>query len=408
MSVSPRKSPAVTTTHAREALVALQSAVREALATVPGIAGPRPVDLEAALGIDLKLAWKVARIAQSGDPFACVRHLPGAAGWRIALDAMTRAGANAPKVARAGSAFENAVETGTRWAGDRKAFDMMAAGLAAGSDMRIDVEHRRQLYLGGSYVWGVRARLALRIDILGPSARNGLLDCATLRGIVDLEHMRADAGWTLEAPFVVDDRGTKPVPSKLEALEGDPDARAPHLLADFSTAPLPALQPVAAMRHTNALELAESTVGTEGRLTLFQGSVVRSVQPVKTSRRHHGIFQLFKQRVPVERAVFEIVVHESLLGASPNPEAILYSDLNLPAGAFIHQAKDRIPAGIGVDSIGAANRRPKLAHYDRYAELLGHAFDRTGWNPAEYRIFRADAAYPPVPSTLALELPLAD
>jgi hypothetical protein len=408
VSVSPRKTTAVTTAHVRESLVQLQSAVREALASVPGIAGPRPVDLEAALGIDLKLAWKVARIAQSGDPFACVRHLPGAAGWRIALAAMTRAEANAGKIARAAAAFDAAVATGTRWAGDRKAFDMMAAGLASGSDMRIDVEHRRQLHLGGSYVWGLRARLSLRVDILGPGARKGLLDCATLRGIVDLEHMRADAGWVLEAPFVVDDRGTKPVPMTLEALDGEPGARAPHILRDFSTAPLPALQPVAAMRHTQALELAESTVGTEGRLTILQGSVVRSVQPVKTSRRHHGIFQLFKQRVPVERTVFDLVVHRSLLGESPNPEAILYSDLNLPAGAFIHQAKDRIPAGIGVDALGPAHRRQKLAHYDRYAELLGHAFERTGWDPAEYRVFRAEAAYLPVPSTLALELPFAD
>ena len=137
----------------REALAALQVAVRELMAAVPGVAGSRPVDVMAALSIDLKLAWKFARIAQSGDPFAIVRHLPGAAGWRIAMDAARTAGAPQASVARSARAFDDAVRLGTTWAGDRKGFDMMAAGLTAGSDLRIDA-------------FDVRAARAHQVDVL--------------------------------------------------------------------------------------------------------------------------------------------------------------------------------------------------------------------------------------------------
>jgi hypothetical protein len=149
-------------------------------------------------------------------------------------------------------------------------------------------------------------------------------------------------------------------------------------------------------------------MGSEGRMTLFHGTILRNVQPAQTSSRHHGIFQLSKQRTPVERAVFDLCVHESLLQQSPQPEAILYSDLFHPAGIRLHAATDRIPAGLEVLSLGSGARRLKLAHYERHSELALSVFERTGWNPAQFHVFRVEAPYPPVPSTLALEMPIAD
>jgi hypothetical protein len=293
---------------------------------------------------------------------------------------------------------------------------MMAAGLAAGSDMRIDVEHRRQLYLGGSYVWGVRARLSLRLDVLGPSAKGKRLDCATVRGVVDLERLRADAPWQLEAPLVLDDKVTKPSTCTAEPIElhGESgasrrsSAKGPFLMHEFCSDPLPECRFITTPGGVPAVELAEGAMGSEGRLTLFHGTLLRNVQPAQTSRRHHGIFQLSKQRTPVERAIFDLCVHESLLQQSPQPEAILYSDLLHSSGVRLHAATDRIPAGLEVLSLGAGARRLKLAHYERHSELALSIFERTGWNPAQFHVFRVEAPYPPVPSTLALEMPIAD
>ena len=414
--MAPRKQTVVSTTSVRDALAALQSAMREALAGVPRLSGTRPVDLVASLGLDLKLAWKLARIAQTSDPFASVRHLPGTAGWRIALEAIRRSGAQPAACDRLAAAFEETVRLGAAWGGDRRAFEMMAAGLAAGSDMRIDVEHRRQLYLGGSYVWGVRARLSLRLDVLGPSAKGKRLDCATVRGVVDLERLRADAPWQLEAPLVLDDKVTKPSACTAEPIELGTDAGAsrrghakgPFLMQEFCSDPLPECRFITTAGGVPAVELAEGAMGSEGRMTLFHGTILRNVQPAQTSSRHHGIFQLSKQRTPVERAVFDLCVHESLLQQSPQPEAILYSDLFHPAGIRLHAATDRIPAGLEVLSLGSGARRLKLAHYERHSELALSVFERTGWNPAQFHVFRVEAPYPPVPSTLALEMPIAD
>ncbi|MEY2796341.1 MAG: hypothetical protein RIR10_2057, partial [Planctomycetota bacterium] len=357
----------------------------------------------------LKLAWKISRIAQSSDPFAAVRHLPGIAGWKIAMLAMERAGSPAARITAADAAFEEAIRLGTQWAGDRKAFDMMAAGLAAGSDLRIDVEHRRQLYLGGSYVWGVRARLALRFDVLGPANKKGLLDCATVRGFIDLERLRANAAWQFESPVVYDDRATKILDHRIEPIEPTSDElpKGLPLLRSISSVPVPAFRPTTAPKGVAAFEIPETGVGVEGRFTIFQGSILRSVQPMRRSKQHSGIFQLFKQRTPVERAVFDLLVHESLLQDGHLPEAILYSDLHRTPDSP-HQPKDRLPAGLGVESLGVASRRLKLEGFDDYAKLSAKVFEATQWKPAEFRAFRVAAPYPPVPSTLVLEMELVE
>jgi len=409
VSATPNPESAVTTLRVREALLVLQTTVREAMAGAKQLEGGRPVDLVAAFGLDLKLAWKISRIAQSSDPFAAVRHLPGIAGWKIAMLAMERAGSPAARIAAADAAFEEAVRLGTQWAGDRKAFDMMAAGLAAGSDLRIDVEHRRQLYLGGSYVWGVRARLALRFDVLGPANKKGLLDCATVRGFIDLERLRANAAWQFESPVVYDDRATKILDHRIEPIEPTSDElpKGLPLLRSISSVPVPAFRPTTAPKGVAAFEIPETGVGVEGRFTIFQGSILRSVQPMRRSKQHSGIFQLFKQRTPVERAVFDLLVHESLLQDGHLPEAILYSDLHRTPDSP-HQLKDRLPAGLGVESLGVASRRLKLEGFDDYAKLSAKVFEATQWKPAEFRAFRVAAPYPPVPSTLVLEMELVE
>lgn len=383
------------------------------LSATPRLAGSRPVEIAATFAIDLKLAWKLARIAQSGDPFGVVRHLPGIAGWRIAMDAAHKAGASKSSVAAATAAFERAIASGTAWAGDRKALDMMAAGLASGSDMRIDVEHRRQLYLGGSYVWGVRAQVALRIDILGPSTtKRQMLDCATIRGFFGVERMRSDTSWQVEAPFVLDDRGSEPIAIPIEPLV--PPARAlrgaaamgPHLLQEFCSHDMPELRPVTPGTTPRTLELSDTEVGTEGRFDVVQGAILRDVQPLKRSARHHGIFQLFRQRTPAERAVFELAVHRSAIAEDALAEGILYSDLNARTNTPHHLSKDRIPAGLAFEQLGTGIRRASLSSVARYADLLALGFRGMGWDPAEFIRFRVEAPYPPVPSTLALELPL--
>lgn len=397
----------ISTGEVRDALGLLQSATRDALAEVRGLPGVRPVDLVSSLGIDLKLAWKISHVAQTGDPFSIVRHLPGAVGWNIWLAAARGKGASRAACDRALVAFERAIRLGEAWAGERRSFAALSVSVLKGSDRRFEVEHRRQLYEGGRSVWGVRAEVALRCDVLAPCGRGRMIDCATVRGFINLERLRPDATWRLEPPMVIDDSGSKRRVPRMERLDDTRgDEPPPWLLPEFCSVPRPGLRTIFRRKSERVLELEEGAVGLEGRVNILQGAILRSVHPAKVGKRDHGIFQLLKLRTPVEEVVFDLLVHEKLLGPDARPEPIVYSDLNgSPDVNVPYGPRDRIPCVTDVDDLGAGLRRSRLESFDRYGAALERVFSRCAWKPAEFRLFRLRLPYPPVPSTIGLELP---
>ena len=119
----------------RIALLELKSAMQELLSAVPGLAGFRPVDIESALGIDLKLAWKVSHLAHAGDPFDAVRHLPGDLAGSIVAEAARQRGVPAARIAAMRKALAIVQELGTAWAGSKRAFVLLSANLATAEDV---------------------------------------------------------------------------------------------------------------------------------------------------------------------------------------------------------------------------------------------------------------------------------
>ena len=98
-------------------------------------------------------------------------------------------------------------------------------------------------------------------------------------------------------------------------------------------------------------------------------------------------------------------VHRSLLDDGVQPEASVYSDLNAaPERSVQYSLGDRLHCGValtqlpkGVAGIGAEGV-PLLASFleDRMRALH--------WDPSEFVVFRAAVAYPPIPSSLTLEM----
>jgi hypothetical protein len=390
----------------RDAIADLQRSVREALAGVERLEGNRPVDVVAALGIDLKLAWKVTNIAQSGDPFSCVRHLPGAGGWAIFTDALARGDAAAGRIAAASAAFERVQRLGESWAGSRRGFLALAAGAVRGADKRLDALHRKQLHEGGALVWGVHARAAIRIDAVAPAGHDRI-DCATIRATLDIERLRADAPWWIDAPLVINDDGVVRDLPHLDPIDGDGVRRdPPYLLADLCSQPPPRLVSVPAGPRGRRLELAEGEIGPPGRCSVVHGAVLRSVQSTLADAADHGLFQRFRLRSPAAVQIFDLFVHEAILETTEAPEAILYADLGSAGDPGVrYGARDRIPCAIEVERLGRGLRRARLPEWERQIDAAKSIFARTGWVPGQFQLFRVRLAYPPVPSTLSLELP---
>ncbi len=402
---SPERTKVAAVGEVREALQVLKAAMRDLLAGVPGMPGFRPVDLEKSLGIDLKLAWKLTHIAQSGDPFACVRHLPGPLGLKIAAKAATKCGVPQATVDRLIVAMRSAQQVGVKWAGSKRAFELLSANLSSSEDGRFISEHRRKLFEGGMHVWGMRATLAFRVDIIAPDALHKFVDCATVRGFVGLERLRFDAAWRLESPTVIDDGGKRQAKKAVTALEPCDRSQPPFLIPSLCSPVLPELHP-SIVGKIPGLELGEGEVGRASVSTVVHGALLRRVQPIGAADGHSGIFQVFRLRTPCEAQVMVFAVHRSLLDDGVQPDATVYSDLNAaPERSVQYSLGDRLHCGVALTQLPKGVAGIRAEGVPLLASFLEDRMRALHWDPSEFVVFRAAVEYPPIPSSLALEVP---
>lgn len=398
---------------AAAALLALQRFTSSLLDSVPNLDPRRPIDVANALGLDLKLAWRMFRLARAGDPFDSCRHVPGSGGYRIWLDAVRRHGGPAEEIARADEAFEAFQEVVKRYAGSRRNFEMMVAGLAGkNGDDRLDFEHHRQMFLGASYVWGIQARAVFRADILAPSQDSGMADLVTVRGVVGLRRLRPDVSWRLSNATSIDDRGVHrrfanrtPIDDRCKS-----DPSMPALLLDRCSTPLPTFKIEDLGGGQFEFEVKGSGVGRQSEQTLVTAELVRGHEPSHRTADYHGVHQIFSLRVPAESATFDLFTHRDLVPEGAAVEMIHNSDLHhsVARDNKPHRRSDRLPGPNRPDDLGLGLARTDLRKIEWYPEMLRDVFRRVGWNPDEFHLDRAAMKYPPVPSSIVLEREFPD
>ncbi len=411
---SVTKKPAVPfEEHARRALLRVRGAFAEIIDALPGHI-TRPHELAKCLSIDMKLAWKVARIAHGSDPFMAVQHIPGTA----AIEAFRKAAANqnvpAARIAALAAAvdeFERLIEV---HAGDRATLEMMLLSYASGGRHRADLAHRKAAFQANSYLWGIQARTQLKVDFLYPAAEKGRLDIATLRGFVDLRRIRPNVPWVIARARVADDRGKVLNPRAREPLDPVPDdpegSAAAPLLREFCSRPLPRFRRVVGSHGFLEDELVEGEVGKTGAVTCITGEVTRSVASYYRAEDNRQAALLVRMHTPCESLHFDLFVHEDLFGPI-EPELAVYSELQggKPIPPIEGRDRDRLVTGEAIECVG---KGPSVVHtlqVPRYAEMIRYALDKLGWDGERFDVYRLEMPYPVIPTSVAMvhELPEA-
>ncbi len=391
----------------RLALESLRENVRNILKAQFGAANFRGIDLVSKLSVDLKLAWKITRISKANDPFECVRYLPGQSGWDIFCDAAEKIGTAKALVAAARQSFAKVKDAGLAWGGDARGFELLAAGLARIGDPRVGLEHRKNHFTSGSYVWGIRAKSLIRLDVIHPASDGRNIEMATVRGFVDVERLRADAPWYLEVPFCVDDLASGPMDVRFEPIDlADRGPGAPFLLKRFCSDGVPTFEAPKRERVPRVVELPIGSVGVECGFTLFHGAVCRGTIPMHRTPENEFASLMMKIQTPCERIVFDVLLHRDLVVGDVLPTGSMFSVLDGWRGQFSHQNRDRIPIDYEIKEVKHGKRAVGYEGFGRMEELHDSTLARGGWDRKLFRHFRAETAYPPVPSTMTIDIPL--
>lgn len=393
-------------TEARAVVRSLRSAFAELLAAAG--ANPRdPQSIVATLGLNKNLAWKISRIIQSDDPSLALRQMPGAAGIRIFLSGLERAGA-APELLhtarQAIEAYDRLIQTHS---GDRATLEIMGSDLSPAGRRQRDEQHRKLLFQGASYVWGVQAGVVLKVAIVGPGRAPGLLDFVSLSGLIDFRRLRQDVRWVLATRRANNDDGSEmAVPSResVDPRYNGPD-QAPFM-EDFCSRPLPPLRRLVGPTCTS-FELTEGPVGKVGGVTCVFGTIQRGIPYFRTPLNEWGEHSASCD-IPAEVLVLDVFFHQRFTFAIP-PEPVLYSELggiNPQAGR--EEERRRLPLNEPLEDLGTGPHPPATPEVPRYNAMVRALFERAGWNPAEFHGFRMKIAYPACPAALVLRYRLPE
>lgn len=411
--MDPRQGPEGSfAADATAVLDSLAAAIAGVIASLPGEVSQRPVDLANALEIDLKLAWRVFRLSQARDPIEATRHVPGANGFRIWLEAAASRGASPSACGESAAAYTRLQEFIAAHAGSRRDFDLMVAAVAGRGDGRLELEHRRQLFSGASSAFGVRCRVQFRIDLLAPSKDPDRFDILAIRGFTGLQRLRPGMLWQIEETGIVEN-GNRFVPPKVAAsLENGPprDPDRPPLIEAFCSQPIPRFERVSHPGRRGEFRLVEGSVGRSSEITLVAGELLSGAGFRVRRPGCSGIHSAMQLRTPAELAIFDLWLHEELADREHRLEQVLYGDLYRSLGVEGHSylQSDRLPSAAEPEMLGPGIERSGLREIDWYDSLIRFAFERAGWEPQRFLHHRAATPFPPTPATLVLEQPVPE
>lgn len=408
MNPAVRAAPPADFLPTAEAIIRrLRNALAAVVSGVPGFTFRRPNDLAAELGLDPKLAWNVGRCVETPDLFASVRFLPGPTGMRAFLRAAQRHAAPAEAIAETRAAFAAFRDLVRTHAGSRKYFNMLAAGLAATDRLRADIEHRRLMFEGNTYVWGVQARTLFRVNIVRPSADGDTYDLVAVRGFIDFCRMRPNVAWRLGQSFSVD--STHRVHHDARRVPLDPtSAGLVPLLPAFCSQPIPVFRPVVGAHGDIEFEFVESSVGRRARITCVTGELLRSVEPRYRTNLYDDFCNAFSVRTPAEALVFDLLLHRDLFPDAAPLRAELYGDLFGGGPTLRYEPTARLPLHDPLVLLGAGPDAAHTTDIPRYPDLLRYALARAGWSGDEFDVYRLRIQYPPLPTTVMLRRPLPE
>lgn len=375
--------------------IAYAALLREACGT-----GGRAVDLQRALNLDMKISWKVARVAGAPTPLAAGPYVPGPANARSIVKAGRRKGLDATLLDTLEAdmaAFERFVK---RCAGDRNTFDSMIYSLSPSQEAELfSLNQRKAAFRANRHLYGSVAQVQSTMIFIQPTAdRPELVDFALVQGHHGLQRLREDAPLPRAAAGVRDDAfqlaGTgSPIP-------GDENV-GPALLQEFCTQPLP---PFEATREVNGRvsgRLVTPDIGMQAAVDWFSGVVLRAAAPRwKAENNTQGIMRA-EAWTPCESFYLTLLIHRETYGPL-TPGLVLLRD---PTASLPDANEDRrldhvLTAREQVQSLG---RGPGVLHspdLPRQGELAAYMLNRLGWEAADFDVYQIRFEYPVTPSTV--------
>lgn len=383
--------------------------VRSALSELIASTGVDPTDPHALTqrwGVNKALSWKISKVIQTDDPFLALQQLPRKSGIEILLKSAEKVGVEPGVVRATHDAIEQFEQFVRQHCDDRNTFDMMGSDVSPSGRQQREENHRKQLFQGASYVWGVQARAYLNLRVVAPNADDrNLADVANLAAHLDFRRLRENVRWAMSRRVTNHDDGSPITLENFEPMDPESAGQVVPLMPRFCSTPVPALN-VIRRGNRATVELVAGPVGNAGLISYVVGGIERRLPHARTPQDE--FFDLWTiSTTPAEVLIFDVFIHESFASTLP-PKPMLASLLGPLSPGYADHEDYQLPLYEPLMDLGVVSLPPPTPEVPRYGEMVRAVFERTGWSPGQFRGFRVKIAYPPIPAALIMRCGLPE
>ena len=396
----PRRLPPTSEPLLEECKTAMQTLQGALLALIKacGAEQDHAFALSQRLNIDKSLAWRIVRFAKEHDVNQAVEYLPGDSGLNIFINKCQRGASTRDANQIAQQATADVSSLAKRVGGSRNAFKniLMQSGTNPARSMS-QIALRKQAFMANEAIWGIRASVRWRCWIQFPAKVKSFVDVVSGDAFIGLTRLRSNASWPLiqRTLFQYDNQGIKHLISVSTAIDKKSSDEFP-LLSAFST-----LTPSQLIRlqtpHKITWSLPMGSVGKEAATDLFFAELSHNEfsEPVAT---------LTRLDLPVEEAVIDIFLHNSLLKETPM-HAYLFNCMT-GGGMGVpepNRESDLMPLIESVEALPQAHHWP-VNSIPMYSDVIETLFKAQPFAQSEFTLHRISIKYPAIPTALVMKL----
>ncbi len=372
-----------------------------------GAPADKPQEVSRRYGLNKNLTWKVARILRSTDPYEAVGLLPGPEGMELLLKGLQSHTTNAAAIDSVRTAYSAARTLLGRVVKDRGELEVFIDGMRSDSDL---AQARRLAFRGNSGIYGVQVRVRIAAQFLFPNTEDGVqIDAIVAAGVLGIRRLRPNVMFPL---FTTSTGGSgshpdQPISGKFPLTDDSSDGSDPSswLLDEFSTISADELQKTAGTQSAQ-LALATGPVGRAAERDLVFGSRFRRLAKFVASEPDERMELSTAISLPSECTLVDVFVHRSFCRHHDATADVYLTPSGPLPPAGPRRDSVRLPLDPRVVSISCTPSSVATTHMKEYPALVAFLASRTGYAPEEFRGFRVELEYPPVPSTLLVGFPL--
>jgi len=149
-------------------------------------------------------------------------------------------------------------------------------------------------------------------------------------------------------------------------------------------------------------ELEEAPIGNTESITCITAQISRDVFNSYRTKEDRYREVVVRARTPVERLVFDQIVHLDLIGPL-EPELFIFGEFtgyDWSKPAEFRNPHSCLPMNVSIQKLGMGLKATYTPHIQWYTDMMEDVFSKLQWDPAMFRTYRVVIDYPVIPSTV--------